>query len=183
MILCFTWKVRDFNELRASIVTGANASSCSTGMEKENETRSKVANIKTRIKDPSFLPNSYCFSSSYHVGVFKQGKFHGTESKMHSLTLQLKHNLPSSFKKHRTKCQILSASYRVILNLNPVPTINLMKGVVLTSSSGGPIGRERWFLRVTYLSEAEEKSGQENLTALIFAAGCRPPAAPEPSLH
>ena len=136
-----------------SIVTGANAPSCSSGMEKNNETRSKLANIKTRIRDPLFLPNSdfsHCFSSSYHVGVFKQGKF----EKMHSLPLQLKHNLPSSFKKHRTKCQILS-----VLSCDSLPQISShqkfyqMKGVALTS-----IG----FLHVTYLSDPK-KSGRRKI--------------------
>ena len=118
------------------------------------------------------MPNSdfsHCFSSSYHVGVFKQGKFHGTESKMHSLPLQPKHNLPSSFREHRTKCQILS-----LLSCDSLPQICSHHKFYETS-----IGREMIFARHISI-RPEEKWAQENLTALIFAAGCRPPAPRSP---
>ena len=153
-----------------SIVTGANAPSCSSGMEKNNETRSKLANIKTRIKDSLFLPNSdfsHCFSSSYHVGVFKQGKF----EKMHSLPLQLKHNLPSPLSRSIAQNVRSYPSYRVILSLlNSVPTINLMKGVAAPLTIRPHWKREMIFARHISI-RPEEKWAQENLTALIFAAG------------
>ena len=96
---------------------------------------------------------------------------------------QLKHNLPSSsFQEASHKMSDLIFSNPVILSPNSVLTINLMKGVAAPLTSRPHWKREMIFARHISI-RPEEKSGRENLTALIFAAGCRPPAAPEPSLH
>ena len=128
------------------------------------------------------MPNSdfsHCFSSSYHVGVFKQGKFHGTESKMHSLPLQLKHNLPSSFKKHRTKCQILS-----VLSCDSLPP-QLCSHHKFNERSGcacdqqAPL-EERDDFCTSHIYQTRRKVGPGKSDSLDFCGRCRPPAPRSP---
>ena len=103
---------------------------------------------------------------------------------------QLKHNLPSSsFQEASHKMSDLIFSNPVILSPNSVLTINLMKGVAAAAFDQRHQAllleerRAGMAFSLGHISiRTEEKSGRENLTALIFAAFW-PPATPEPSLH
>ena len=101
---------------------------------------------------------------------------------------QLKHNLPSSsFQEASHKMSDLISSNPVILSPNSVLTINLMKGVAAAAFDHQALlleeRRAGMAFSLGHISiRTEEKSGRENLTALIFAAFW-PPATPEPSLH